>query len=133
MTNTKIEIEFNGGMVEIEIMREELPDDAAQPAGLEHPHLFRAEEIDQARLNAWKADDWSYIGVRAVATIRDTKTRIAIKVSSAGLWAIESDAGDQFLSEVYAEELESIRPVLARLGLSDAQIESAKERGDQFA
>src|SRR5262249_54603209 len=64
---------------------------------------------DDARLAAWRNDEWHFVGVRAKATIKflygvNPDRWITSKLLSPGLWGIESDSGDAYFQEVYQEE-----------------------------
>jgi hypothetical protein len=83
----------------------------------QHPD-YRAE--DEARLEAWRGDDWHFVGVRAKATIKlpcgsNPDCWIATEVLSPGLWGIESDSGDAYFQEVYREEREILSLMLDSL------------------
>ena len=77
-----------------------------------------AQEAAEARMAAWEAGDWEYIGVVAVA-------HVAIPIGggsfcnhtfrSAGCWGIESDSGD-YLEEVFREEQAELLAQLKTLG-----------------
>ena len=68
------------------------------------------------RLAAYRNGDFSFVGVRAVATIKTPYGHdfIESKLTSPGLWGIESDSGETYFNEVFAEE----RAVL--IGMLDA-------------
>lgn len=77
-------------------------------------YLFQDEdyrEADQARLDAWHIDEWSFIGIQAVATVRIVMNGCAIehRITSGGLWAIESDSGEDYLTSVYNDEVASLK------------------------
>jgi hypothetical protein len=74
--------------------------------------------IAVARMASWENDEWEYVGVVAVA-------HVAIPIGggsytthtfrSAGLWGIESDAGE-YLEEVFEEEKDALLDQLKTLG-----------------
>jgi hypothetical protein len=78
-------------------------------------------EQDEARLKAWRDDEWDFVGIRARATIRipygtiNPDCWITSEVLSPGLWGIESDSGDRYFQEVYREEREILIGMLASL------------------
>lgn len=84
-------------------------------------HIQRAEE----RMAAWTHGDWTYVGVIAKAEILipigGSSFRI-LNVASAGLWGVESDAGEEYLQSVYEDEKADLLGQLATLGagLADA-------------
>jgi hypothetical protein len=80
---------------------------------------------DRERLAAYNAGDWHMVGVVAVATVEiDTGADPAHGVhwrtehtfKSAGVWGVESDAGD-WLTEIASDELIQLREILAELGI----------------
>ena len=76
--------------------------------------------LDQERLEAYKRGDWHTIGIRAVATvtIHDAVNRCTHqhKLTSCGLWGIESDSGEEYLASVFAEEREQLRADIQAMG-----------------
>lgn len=70
------------------------------------------KNYDAARLKALALGDWYFIGLRARATIvitRDTGYSTVYELTSAGLWGIESDSGEDYLQSVYEEECATLR------------------------
>jgi hypothetical protein len=77
-------------------------------------------EHDQARLDAWRKDEWHFLGIRAKATIKipygtNPDCWITSELSSPGLWGIESDSGDPYFQEVHRDEREILIGMLASL------------------
>lgn len=72
----------------------------------------------QDRYDAWKRGDWNYVGVIARAHISlpigQGNSRL-FTIDSAGLWGIESDAGD-YLSSVFEDEKAQLLSELKALG-----------------
>ena len=103
--------------IEIEMVTSHDPD--ADP----RDYLFQDpdyREQDQARLDAWRNDEWYFLGIRAKATIKiphgsNPDCWIASELLSPGLWGIESDSGDPYFREVYREEREILIGLLASL------------------
>lgn len=88
-------------------------------AGYVRPEGYEQAAFDaQARMEAWKAGDWHFVGVVAEALvfvpIGGTAFRV-IKLQSGGCWGIESDAGD-YLHEVYKEEKSNLLDELKTMG-----------------
>ena len=75
-------------------------------------------EQDTARLAAWQAGEWYFIGIVARATITLIRNGVGTRymLESAGLWAIESDSSAEYLDEVYREECESLRADMQAIG-----------------
>jgi hypothetical protein len=89
--------------------RMECPDQDASPLD----YLFQdAEnhEADEDRLAGWRAGDWHFIGIVAKACVEVIRSGVGTyyEMTSGGLWAIESDSGEAYLSEVYEEECEAL-------------------------
>lgn len=89
-----------------------------------------AEEArqDYDRMVDYQKGDWWYIGIRATARIEtshDGQTWLVNRVSSGGLWGIESDAGEEYFQEVRGEELAELAGVLEALGFEKDAITAA--------
>lgn len=107
--------------VTVTFKREECNDNDADISHLQDTHDnykgLPANEIekyaaqDAARLKAYYVGDWHMIGIRAVATIWVQREgyRTNYTLESPGLWGIESDSGEEYLNEVYAEECATLR------------------------
>jgi hypothetical protein len=98
MTNTK-----RADGVYITWHRDEIPDDTARPEDSGEPE-YAAE--DRARLEAWQRDEWWFIGIRARAEVCIVRngTGVYHTLTSAGLWGIESDSGEDYFAAVFADE-----------------------------
>ena len=75
---------------------------------------------DDARLAAWRQDEWHFVGIYARATIKipygaNPQCWITAELQSPGLWGIESDSGDDYFRQVYQEEREVLIDMLASL------------------
>lgn len=92
--------------VRIDWRRLELDDDTSKPGD----YLFQDDkyrEQDRARLNAWLAGEWRFVGIRAEATIYVPIGQGCFSIytlTSPGLWGIESDLDEEYLTEVFDEE-----------------------------
>lgn len=75
---------------------------------------------DFERMERLNNGDWYYIGVQAVAKIR--VNGILQKISSGGLWGIESDSGSDYLEEIDQEQAKELQEQLSTLGFSDVDI-----------
>ena len=72
----------------------------------------------QERMDAWKNDEWEYVGVVAIARVWvpiGGGAYTTHEFRSPGLWGIESDAGD-YLKEVFEEEKAGLLDQLKTLG-----------------
>lgn len=83
-----------------------------------------AGKADFDRMEALNSGDWCYLGIRAEARI--VVEGVSQQITSAGLWGVESDSGDDYLAEVGAEELQQLAEQLKALGFSARQIKSAR-------
>jgi hypothetical protein len=95
--------------VYVRFERVEQYDDTAQPTD----YLFQDPDYkaeDDARLAAWRADDWHFIGIAARAHVEVIRSGVGTgyTLTSAGLWGIESDSGEEYLNEVYGEECDAL-------------------------
>lgn len=80
----------------------------------------KAQEAAEARMEAWQNDEWEFIGVVAVAEIAipiGGESYVTHTLRSAGVWGIESDAGD-YLATVFAEEKAELLAQLKTLGVA---------------
>lgn len=117
---------------------EKLPDDTELPErGREYrafrpysggekigtPEYYEYGKADYARMEAMNRGEWCFIGIRAVAIIYVNGVRQ--KLTSAGLWGIESDCGDAYTAEAAKEQTDELREILAALGFSKAAIGKA--------
>jgi hypothetical protein len=89
------------------------------------------KEEDQERLDAFNNGDWYMLGifVRAELVVNGTIQT----VQSPGLWAIESDSGEDYLNEVAGEEYEVLLGILKELGVKPSQVPpigAAKQRDE---
>jgi hypothetical protein len=82
---------------------------------------------DYERMEAYNADDWSFIGIRAQAEI--AIGGVCQTITSGGLWGIESDSDESYFREVEHEELNQLRGILHELGFSKRAIATAVKAG----
>lgn len=88
-------------------------DDDADP----RDYLFQDEdyrEADQERLDAFNRGEWYMVGVRARAKgfIVYNGTGTAVNLDSAGVWGVESDSGDEYLNELYHEQVIELKAMI---------------------
>jgi hypothetical protein len=84
-------------------------------------YLFQDEDYrdeDQRRLDAWHNDEWSFIGIQARAHITVVSNGVGAMytMTSPGLWGVESDSGEDYLEEIYAQEKATLLGHLAQMG-----------------
>jgi hypothetical protein len=70
---------------------------------------------DERRHDAYEAGEFEMIGVRAQARCLVVSNGVGtyINLESAGLWGIEGDSGNEYLDQVYAEELAALKDIIA--------------------
>ena len=103
--------------IEIEMVTSHDPDSDPGDYLFQDPDY---REQDQARLDAWRNDEWRFLGIRAKATIKiphgsNPDCWITSELLSPGLWGIESDSGDPYFQKVYQDEREILIAMLASL------------------
>jgi hypothetical protein len=82
-------------------------------------------------LRQYRANLFSYIGIRAVAKIQLGIGIPIQRITSSGLWGIESDSSAEYLDSVKDEELAELRRVLREIGFSAGQIDKAAQKAGQ--
>ncbi len=80
-------------------------------------------EQDYQRAEALNKGEWGYIGIRAEATI--IVNGIIQKISSGGLWGIESDSDKDYFREVAEEQMSELADTLQALGFKKEVIKKA--------
>lgn len=81
-------------------------------------------EADYQRMERYNAGDWCMLGIKAVAEVVMTGS-VVQRVSSGGLWGVESDSEESYLQEVGDEELGTLREELESMGFTTRQINAA--------
>lgn len=81
-------------------------------------------EEDYQRFEAYNRNDWQMVGVRAVAEVQLAENGPIQRITSGGLWGIESDAGDYFRT-VENEQLAELRNELELLEFTTDEIDEA--------
>lgn len=79
---------------------------------------------DYERMESLQRGNWSFIGIRAEATVQLTGD-LTQHLSSGGLWGIESDSDKSYFSEVEQEQLAELREELHAAGFSKRAISAA--------
>jgi hypothetical protein len=81
---------------------------------------------DYARMESLNNGDFCFIGIRAEADYSTGGQVSPVQtVSSGGLWGIESDSSPEYLAEIEAEELLSLKSELKAIGFSSRAIATA--------
>lgn len=117
-----------------EIGRVEYPDQDSTYDDME-PAPWEPSEGEEVRLRmeerkaAWDRGDWWAVGVTARAELMwvDDDTGLGTHgivgpVESPGLWGVESDSGEDYLEDIYREELSTLRAMLKAMGFNDDDI-----------
>ena len=95
--------------------------------------MLKNARQDYDRMESLQRGNWCYIGTRVDAEIGignfpkyPAKYNCTTqKITSGGLWGVESDSGREYFEQVEAEELSSLKEQLAALGFSRRAISQA--------
>ena len=121
---------------------DDLPEDAALPERGRNFRYFRpgisgSEPIpdddtykkyalqDYERMRKYNNQYWYMMGIMATAQYVLPDSNVVQEMHSGGLWGIESDSGDDYISEVENEELYTLRDQLAKIGFGKRAIAQA--------
>jgi hypothetical protein len=76
------------------------------------------------RLEAYRRGEFGLVGIQAVATIEIPAGDYVIvqTVSSPGMWGVESDSGDDYFTELYEQEKETLYEMLRELNVSGVEV-----------
>lgn len=72
---------------------------------------YLEQEGFEARRAEYRADAFSFVGVRVAVETHDTDSGVSTRTQTAGLWGIESDSGEDYFREVAAEEASTLQGV----------------------
>lgn len=92
-------------------------------ADLAEREKYKAQ--DAKRLAAYQRGGWHFIGIRAKATIcvnRDDHQQAYAafyELSSPGLRGVESDSGNNYLAELYAEQVAELKSDIEAMKLAE--------------
>lgn len=97
-------------------------------AGVSADERAKYEAQDEARYEAWQADEWAYLDVVVDIRIKtETNWYIPHKIGSASLSSVESDSGADYFAEVekdlVAEATEDARKTWQALKNAAKQLE----------
>jgi hypothetical protein len=87
---------------------------------------FLDQEDFEDRRKEFERGDFSFVGVRAEAEI--VVDGIVQTITSGGLWGVESDAGDEYIQSVAAEEYADLRKILKTLGVRTSELPAEVEQ-----
>jgi hypothetical protein len=84
---------------------------------------------DYERMEGLERGDWRFIGIRAIAKVGVSldggKNFKVDKITSGGLWGIESDAEDSDLKEIEQEQLSELKDLLLAYGFGRSKVGKA--------
>jgi len=83
----------------------------------------KSVEEDYKRMEDYNRQEWGFLGIRADATLY--VNGCMQKITSAGLWGIESDSGNDYFEEVAKEQLAELTETLKTLGFTSQAIKKA--------
>jgi hypothetical protein len=83
-------------------------------------------EQDYRRMEAGNNGEWHFIGIRAEAEVCLTGATVQ-RLTSGGLWGIESDAGEGEHRQIEDDQLDELQGELLAVGFSEAEIKVAFE------
>lgn len=78
---------------------------------------------DYRRMEKFNRGDWWCEGCRAVAEV--VIGGVLQKITSGGLWGIESDGGDEYKNEIAVEQYNELVEILLEMGFERRDIERA--------
>lgn len=103
-----------------------LNDYASDPGGPEEVRKYVRQDYE--RMEGLQRGNWSFIGIQAEAQYLipcGNGSAIIQKLSSGGLWGIESDSDKSYFAEVEREQLSELREQLHAIGFSYRAIAAA--------
>lgn len=93
------------------------PDNAGYVGDCTAEQFAEHQRAAERRMRDYDSGTWNYVGVRARALCFIVCNGVGthITLESAGLWGIESDSGDDYLDEVYHEEIGQLKNIIAAM------------------
>ena len=95
--------------IRVRVMHDDDPD----------PSYLDQDEFED-RKEEFERGDFSFVGVRAEADV--VIEGVVQTLTSAGLWGIESDSGEEYIEDTALEEYEGLRDILKAVGVSTSQV-----------
>jgi hypothetical protein len=93
---------------------QEIPDESPDWSYLEQDEF-------EDRLSEFKSGDFYFVGIRASVEIKIPSKQGGYwtiqRISSPGLWGIESDSGSDYFQEVFQEECNILSEMLETMGM----------------
>lgn len=84
------------------------------------------DDENKDRRTEYERGDFQFVGVRAEADV--VVEGILQTLTSAGLWGIESDSGEEYIVEVAGKEYAELRKVLVAVGVPTTQLPTEVDR-----
>lgn len=81
------------------------------------PHDY-ADAIGEDRVAAWMRGEWSYVGIYVAAHVRipvGGKSFATYTLTSPGIWGVEDDSGEEYLTALHNEQVEVLKHDLRAL------------------
>lgn len=97
-----------------------VPYAGGEPVGSKNWRLNAKQDFD--RMQSFSNGDWCHLGIMTHAEITLPGSDIVQRITSGGLWGVQSDSGEEYLSEVEQEELTALAAELAALGFGKRAI-----------
>jgi hypothetical protein len=99
-------------------------------------YLDTDDPTDRERRESYYRDEWSMIGIRAVAEIEIPAPQggwaYRTEIRSAGLWEVESDSDASYLSEIATQELGQLADLLVDgFGMDRDAVDAAVKDAEQ--
>jgi hypothetical protein len=88
------------------------------------PDIRKYCQQDYDRMESLNNQQWYYMGIRAEAEVQLTGD-LCQKITSGGLWGVESDSSQDYIAEVGQEELSNLKAELAAIGFSKRAVAAA--------
>ena len=76
-------------------------------------------------MESLNSGNWCFIGIRVDAEYSVGTGHLAQELTSGGLWGIESDSSEDYLTSVESEELDALAAQLKGIGFSSRAIAAA--------
>jgi len=93
--------------------------------GVTSEEVIRYVKQDYERMEGLNAGAWSFVGIVAEAKLQITQDAPLQTITSAGLWGIESDSGDDYFNSVADDELAQLKTELKGLGFGARAVSTA--------
>ena len=98
--------------------------------GLTPEEVRKYTRQDYERMESLNSGQWCYIGIRAEAEIIGWHGTVQ-RITSGGLWGIESNSDREYLKETEQEELANLKTELLALGFSRRAIATAFKNAEE--